>query len=96
VAVGVTGRIRIIGVCTQLAAVVPLLVIQARRIGGERIRRRLITEWTAVGAERIVDAVWLEWASGSVGIGRGIRIVRVRAQLAEIFSMDGAAGVTTG
>jgi hypothetical protein len=87
--VGVTGRIRIIGVRAELAAVVPLLVIQARRIGSERIRGRLVAEVTTVGTEGIVQAVWLEGASGSVGIGGGLRIVRVRAQLAEIFRMDG-------
>jgi len=38
VAVGVTGRIRIIRVRAELAAIVPLLVIEPRRIGGERIR----------------------------------------------------------
>jgi hypothetical protein len=87
-AVGVTGRIRIIGVRAQLAAIVSLLVIEPRCIGGEGIRRRLIAEGTAVGAEGIVDAVRLEGASGSEGIGRGIRIVRIRAQLAEIFGVD--------
>ena len=44
---------------------------------------------TAVGAERIVQAVRLEGASSSVGIGRGIRIVRIRAQFAEVFRVDG-------
>ena len=48
----------------------------------------MIAEGTAVGAEGIVQAVRLEGASGSVGIGRGIRIVRVRTQLAEIFRVD--------
>ena len=88
-AVGVTGRIRIIRVRAELAPVLTLLIIEpwgVRRIG---IRRRLIAEGTAVGAEGIVDAVRLEGASGSVGIGRGIRIVRIRAQLAEIFRVDG-------
>ncbi len=70
-AVGVTGRIRIIRVRTQLAAIVSLLVIQPRRIGSERVRRRLIAEGTAVGAEGIVQAVWLEGASGPKGIGKG-------------------------
>ena len=64
-AVGVTGRIEVIRVRAQLAVIVPLLVIQARRIGGERIRRRLIAEGTAVGAEGIVQAVRLVAASGS-------------------------------
>ena len=84
-AVGVTGRIRVIRVRAQLAAIVPLLVIEPRRISGEGIRRRLIAEGTAVGTEGIVDAVRLEGAASSEGIGRGIRIVRIRAQLAEIF-----------
>jgi len=88
-AVGVTRRIRIIRVRAELAAVVPLLVIEPRRIGGERIRRRLIAEGTAIGAEGIVDAVRLEGAASSEGIGRGFRIVRIRAQLAEIFRVDG-------
>jgi len=87
-AVGVAGRIGVIRVRAQLTPVLTLLVIQPRRIGGERIRRRLITVGTAVGAEGIVDAVRLEGAAGSVGIGRGIRIVGVRAQLAEIFRVD--------
>jgi hypothetical protein len=55
-AVGVAGRIRIIRVRAEFAAIVPLLVIQPRRIGGERIRRRLIAEGTAVGAEGIGHA----------------------------------------
>ena len=38
-AVGVAGRIRIERVRAELAAIVPLLVIQARRIGGDRIGR---------------------------------------------------------
>jgi len=45
----------------------------------------LIAERTAVGTEGIVQAVWLEGLSGSEGIGRGIRIERIRAPLAEIF-----------
>jgi len=49
----------------------------------------LIAEGTAVGAEGIVDAVRFEGASGSVGIGRGIRIVRIRAQFTEIFGVNG-------
>ena len=48
----------------------------------------MIAEGTAVGTEGIVQAVRLEGASGSEGIGRGIRIVRIRAQLAEIFRVD--------
>lgn len=88
-AVGVTGRIRIKLIGAQLAAVVPLLVIQSRRIGGERIRRRLIAEGTTVGTEGIVQAVRLEWASSPEWIGCGIRIERIGAQLAEIFRVDG-------
>ena len=56
-AAGVAGRVGVIRVCAQLAAIVPLLVIQARRIGGEGIRRRLIAVGTAVWAEGVVDAV---------------------------------------
>ena len=84
-AVGVIGRIRIIRVRAQLAPIVPFLVIQPRRFGGERIRRRLIAEGTAVGTEGIVQAVRLEGTSSPKWIGRGIRVVRIRAQLAEIF-----------
>jgi hypothetical protein len=49
------------------------------------IRRRLIAEGTAVEAEGIVQAVRLEGASSPEGIGRRIRIERIRAQLAEIL-----------
>ena len=84
-AIGVTGRIRIIRVCAQLAAIVPLLIIQPRGVSRIGIRRRLIAEGTAVGAEGIIQAVRLEGASSSEGIGRGIRIERIRAELAEIF-----------
>ena len=83
--VGVTGRIRIIGVRAELATIVSLLVVQPRGIGGERIRCRPITEGTAVRTEGIVQAVSLEGAASSVGIGRGIRIERIGAQLAGIF-----------
>ena len=71
-AVGVTGRIRIIRVLAQFAAVISLLVIQPRRIGGKRIRRRLIAEGTAIPE----------------GIGGGLRIEGIRTQLAEIFRLD--------
>ena len=57
-----------------------------RRIG---IRRQLITVGAAVGTEGVVDAVRLEGAAGSVGIGSGIRIVRIRAEFAEVFGVDG-------
>jgi len=36
----------------------------------------------------MVQAVRLEGTAGSEGIGRGIRIERIRAQLAEIFRVD--------
>ena len=88
-AVGVTGRIGIIRVRAQLAVIVPLLVIEPRRVGGERIRRRLIAEGTAIGTEGIVQAVRLEGAAGSERIGRGFRVERIGAQLAEIFRVDG-------
>jgi hypothetical protein len=88
-AVGVAGRVRIIRVRAQLAAIVSLLVIQPRRIGGKRIRRRLIAEGTAIRAEGIVDAVRPEWTSSTEGIGRGTRIVRICAQFAQIFRVDG-------
>ena len=39
------------------------------RVGGERIRRGLVAERTAVGAEGIVDAVRLERAPCSEGNG---------------------------
>jgi hypothetical protein len=88
-AIGVTRRVRIIRVRTELAAVVPLLIVQSRRIRGERILGRLITEGTAVGTEGIVQAVRLEGASSPEGIGRGVRIERISTQLAEIFRVDG-------
>ena len=73
------------GVRAQLAAIVPLLVVEPWGVSRIGIRGRLIAEGTAVGAEGIVQAVRLEGASGSVGIGRGIRIERIGAQLAGIF-----------
>jgi hypothetical protein len=47
-AVGITGRVRIIRIRAELAVIVPLLVVEPRRIGGERIRRRVIAEGTVV------------------------------------------------
>ena len=78
-AVGVTARIGVMRIRAQLTTIIPLLVIQPRRICGERIRRRLIAERTSVWAEGIVQAVRLEGAASPEGIGRGIRIVRIRA-----------------
>ena len=49
----------------------------------------MVAEWTAVGAEGIVDAVRVEWAAGSEGIGRRVRIKRIGAQITEIFGLDG-------
>ena len=88
-AVGVTGRIRIIRVRAELAAVVSLLIVEPWGVRCERIRRGLITEGTVIGAEGIVDAVRFEGTAGSEGIGGGIRIVRIRVELAEIFGVDG-------
>ena len=59
--------------------IISLLVIEPWRVGGERIRRGLVAEWTAVGAEGIVDAVRFEWAAGSEGIGRRIGRVGIGA-----------------
>ena len=88
-AVGVTGRVRIIRVRAQLAAIVSLLVVESRCVSRIGIRRRLIAEGTTVGTEGIVQAVRLEWASSPEWIGCGIRIERIGAQLAEIFRVDG-------
>ncbi len=87
---GVARRVGVVRVRAELAVIVPLLVVEPRCIRCKGIRRRLIAEGTAIGAEGIVDAVRFEGASGSVRIGRGIRIERIRAQLAEIFRVDGA------
>ena len=82
---GITRRVWFIRVCAQLATIISLLIIDPWRIGGERIRRRLIAERTAVGTKRIVDAVKFEGASSSKGISRRVRIKRIGAQIAEIF-----------
>jgi len=87
-AVGVTRRIRIIRVRAELAAIVPLLVIDPRGVRRIGIRCRLITIGTTVGAEGVVDTIRLKGAASPEWIGRGIRIVRIRAQLAEIFRVD--------
>ena len=68
-AVGVTRRIGFVRVRAQLAMIISLLGIESWRVGGERIRRGLVAEGTAVGTEGIVDTVRFEWASGSEGIG---------------------------
>ena len=65
-----------------------LLVIEPWRVGGEGIRRGLIAEWTAVGAKLVVDAVRFEWTAGSEGIGRRVRVIRIGAQIAELFGLD--------
>ena len=78
-AVGVTRRIGVVGVRAQLAMIITLLVIEPWRVGGERIRRGLVAEGTAVGTEGIVDAVRFEGASGSVGIGCRVGRVGIRA-----------------
>ncbi len=49
----------------------------------------MIAEWTAVRAEGIVQAIRFEGASGPEWIGRGIRIVRIGTQFAEVFRVDG-------
>ena len=83
--IGVAGRVRIIRVRAQLAPVLTLLIVEPWGVCGEGIRHCLIAVGAAVGTEGIVDAPRLEGAAGSERIGRGIRIVRTRAQLAEIF-----------
>lgn len=52
-AVVVTSRIRLIRVRAQLAAIVPLLVIEPRGVSRIGIRSRLIAEGTAGGTEWI-------------------------------------------
>ena len=83
-AVVVTRRIGVVGVRAQLAVIISLLVIEPWRVGGERIRRGLVAERTTVGTEGIFDAVRVEWASGSEGIDRRVRIKRIGVQIAEI------------
>mgnify|MGYP001566339290 CR=1 FL=1 len=88
-AVGVARRIGIIRVRAQLAPVLTLLIVEPWGVSRIGICRRLVAEGTAVGAERIVQAVQLERASSTEGIGSGIKIERIRAQLAETFRVDG-------
>ena len=71
-----------------LAPVLTLLIVEPWGVSRIGIRRRLVAEGTAVGTEGIVHAVRLEGATSSEGIGSGIRIERIRAQLAEIFRVD--------
>jgi len=78
-AVGVTGRIRIIRVRAQLAPVLTLLIVEPWGVSRIGIRRRLIAEGTAVGTERIVQAVRLKGAASPEGIGRGFRIKRIKS-----------------
>ncbi len=63
--IGVTGRIRIIRVRAKLASVLTLVIVELWGVSRIGIRRRLIAEGTAIGAEGIVDAVRLEGASGT-------------------------------
>ena len=65
------------------------LVIEPWRVGGERIRRGLVAEGTTIGTTRVVDAVRVERATGSEGIGRRVSIKRIGAQISEIFGLDG-------
>ena len=84
-AVGVTGLIRIVRIGAQLAAVLPLVVIEPWRIGRKGIPRRLIAEWTAVRAEGIVDSARRKGTPRPEWIGRRVLLVRIRAQISEIF-----------
>ena len=86
---GVARRVGFVQVRAQLAAIVPLLVIEPWRVRRKGVRRRLIAERTAVRTKRIVDAVRFEWAAGSEGIGRRVRIKRIGAQITEIFGRGG-------
>jgi hypothetical protein len=88
-AVGVTGRIRVVRVRAQLAPVLTLLIVESWGVSRIGIRRRLIAEGTTVGTEGIVQTVRFEGTSSPKGIGRGIKIERIRTQLAEIFRVDG-------
>ena len=56
-AVGATRRVSVVWIGAQLATIISLLVIEPWGVSGERIRRGLVAEWTAIGAEGIVDAV---------------------------------------
>ena len=55
-AVGVTRRVGVVCVHAQLTAIVPLLVIQTRRIHRQRIRGRVGTHGTALQADRVPGA----------------------------------------
>jgi len=86
---GVARRVGVVRVRAQLAPVLTLLIVESWGVSRIGIRRRLVAEGTAVGTEWIVQAVRLEGASSPEGIGRGIRIERIRAQFAEIVRLDG-------
>jgi len=87
-AVGVTRRVSVIGIGAQLAAIVPLLVIQPRCVRRIGIGGGLIAVRTAVAAELIRDAIRQERVTGAIRIGGRVRIECVGGEVAEIFSMD--------
>lgn len=63
-AIAIAGGIGIVGIGAELAAIVPLLIVEPGRVGGIGIGGRLVAEPAAVGAEGIVDAVGIEAANG--------------------------------
>ncbi len=85
-AVGVAGRLGIVRIGAQLAAVVSSLVVKPWRVGREWIPRRLDAERTAVRAEAIVDPVRRKRTPRPERIGRRVLLVRVGAQFSKVFS----------
>lgn len=84
---GVAGGIGVVGVSAPFAAIVPLLVIEARSVGGEGIGGRLVAEGAAIGAEGIVHPVRREGAAGAVGVGGGLEGIGIGAEVAEVFGL---------
>ncbi len=69
----VAGRIRIVGVAAEFTPIVSLLIVQLWRVGGERVRGRLVAEGTAVGAKRIVHSIRRKGTSLPEWIGGGVQ-----------------------
>ena len=87
-AVGVTGRVRIIRIRTQLAPVLSFLVIETWGLSRIGVGGGLITVGAPITTKLVGDAVGGERTPGAICIGGGVRIELIRTEIAEIFSVN--------
>src|SRR5215472_1875940 len=86
---GITRGIGIERVGAQIPPIIPLLIVEPRGFGCKRIRSRSVAVRIPIHAKRIGHTIRIERIASTKRISDGIRVVGIRAELPEVFSVDG-------